>query len=151
MRWRGHTSADDEWLRAEELAHCPERVAEYDAAAPRRRGARRGRVGGPPAAPAAAAVAAAPPVAPAGFRLATPAEVLTGAALVGRSILYRWPVQGWVLGKVVRVSRATGFSHGVRYARGSALGPGVTEAASLLDPPSHGPGPAARWVLLCPV
>ncbi len=64
------------------------------------------------------------------------------AALVGRSILYRWPVQGWVLGKVVRVS------HVVRYARGSALGVGV--AASLLDAPSHGPGPADWWVLLCP-
>ncbi len=159
MRWRGHTSADDEWLRAEALAHCPERVAEYDsdAAAPRRRGSPgtspRGRAAGPPAALAAAAAVAAPPVAPAGFRLATPAEVLTGAALVGRSILYRWPVQGWVPGKVVRVSRAAaGFSHGdggVRYARGSALD--VGEAASLLDPPSHGPGPAARWVLLCPV
>ena len=148
VRWRGHTSADDEWLRVEELAHCPERVAEYDAAAPRRRGARRDRTAGPPAAPAAAVVATAPPVAPAGFRLATAGEVLAGAALVGRSILYRWPVQGWVLGKVVRVSRAAGFSHGVRYARGSALGGG--EAASLLDAPSHGPGPAGRWVLLCP-
>jgi hypothetical protein len=79
---------------------------------------------------------------------ATTAEVLAGAALVGRSILYRWPGQGWVLGKVVRVSRAAGFSHVVRYARGSALGVGVV--ASLLDAPSHGPGPADRWVLLCP-
>ncbi len=98
--------------------------------------------------------ATAPPVAPAGFRLATTAEVLAGAALVGRSILYHWLVQGsdWVLpvGKVtvVRVSRAAGFSHVVRYARSSALGVGV--AASLLDAPSHGPGPADRWVLLCP-
>jgi hypothetical protein len=25
VRWRGHTSADDEWLLAEELAHCQER------------------------------------------------------------------------------------------------------------------------------
>ena len=32
VRWRGHTSADDAWLRLEELAHCPEKVAEYDAA-----------------------------------------------------------------------------------------------------------------------
>ena len=53
VRWRGHTSADDEWLRAEALAHCPERVAEYDAAAPRRRGSHRGRAGSPPAAPGA--------------------------------------------------------------------------------------------------
>ncbi len=139
VRWRGHTSADDEWLRAEELAHCPERVAEYDAAAPRRRHAR--RTASAPADPAGESVAAPPPVAPAGFRLTTKAEVLTGAALVGRYILYRWSVQGWVLGKVVRVSRAAGFSHGVRYARGSARGLG--EAASLLDAPSHGPGPAS--------
>ena len=40
VRWRGHTSADDEWLRSEELAHCLEKVAEYDAAAPRRGTAR---------------------------------------------------------------------------------------------------------------
>jgi hypothetical protein len=38
VRWHGHTSADDEWLRVEELGHCLEKVAEYDAAAPRRRG-----------------------------------------------------------------------------------------------------------------
>ena len=29
VSWRGHTSADDEWLRPlEELAHCMETVAE---------------------------------------------------------------------------------------------------------------------------
>ena len=32
--------ADDAWLRLEELAHCPEKVAEYDTAAPRRHAAR---------------------------------------------------------------------------------------------------------------
>ena len=26
VRWRGHTSADDAWLRLEELTHCPEKV-----------------------------------------------------------------------------------------------------------------------------
>jgi hypothetical protein len=26
VRWRGHTSADDEWLRAEELTQCQEKV-----------------------------------------------------------------------------------------------------------------------------
>jgi hypothetical protein len=152
VRWRGHTSADDEWIRAEELLHCPEKVAEYDAAAPRRRGARRGGpLEGAAAVPAAAAPSAAgasPPVAPPGFRLASPAEAQAGRALVGRPILYRWPVQGWVLGKVVRVSRAAGFSHLVRYARGSALG--VGDAASLLDATSYGSGPAGRWVMLCP-
>jgi hypothetical protein len=61
------------------------------------------------------------------------------------SILYRWPAraQGWVLGKVVRVSRAAaGFSHVVRYARGSTLGVTVGVAASLL--PVDGPGSADR-------
>ena len=43
VRWRGHSSAADEWLRADELIHCPEKVAEYDAAAPRRRAALKGR------------------------------------------------------------------------------------------------------------
>jgi hypothetical protein len=43
VRWRGHSSAADEWLRAAELGHCPEKVAEYEAAAPRRRAARRGK------------------------------------------------------------------------------------------------------------
>jgi hypothetical protein len=57
VRWRGHTSADDEWLRAEELEHCPEKVAEYDATAPRRRAARRAD---PTAAPSAAPSAAPP-------------------------------------------------------------------------------------------
>ena len=33
------TQVLDEWLQLEELAHCPEKVAEYDAAAPRRRAA----------------------------------------------------------------------------------------------------------------
>ena len=78
--------------------------------------------------------------------MAQSAEALGGKALVGRLILYRWPGQGWVQGRVVRVSRAAGFSHGVCYARGSALGEG--EAASLLDAPSH--GPTGRWVMLCP-
>ena len=28
LRWRGHTSGDDEWLREEELLHCSDKVAE---------------------------------------------------------------------------------------------------------------------------
>ena len=41
VRWQGHASADDSWEPVEHLAHCPERVAEYEAAAPRRPKARR--------------------------------------------------------------------------------------------------------------
>jgi hypothetical protein len=78
--------------------------------------------------------------------------VLTGAALEGRSILYRWPVAAGLGPSASGAGGWPGFSKGVRYARGSAaLGVGDAGAASLLDAPSHGPGPADRWarVLLC--
>ena len=146
VRWRGHTSADDEWLRAEELMHCPEKVAEYDATAPRRRAARRADPAAAPAAvlPAPPSPAPAPPVPPAGFRLAASSEGLAGTALIGQAVLYRWPVDGWVRGTVAARSRTAGFSHVVRYGRTSALGSAVVP--SLLDAASH--GPAGRWVLL---
>ena len=141
VRWRGHTSADDEWLRAEELTHCPEKVAEYDATAPRRRAARRADPAAAPAAvlPAPPSPAPAPHVPPAGFRLAASSEGLAGTALVGQAVLYRWPVDGWVRGTVAARSRTAGFSHVVRYGRTSALGSAVVP--SLLDA-------AGRWVLL---
>ena len=151
VRWRGHTSADDEWLRAEELLHCPEKVAEYDAAAPRRRAAR--RVDGPVDVPGPGPRGAVPPpagpaplVCPAGYRVALATEVRSGTALVGQWVLYCWPAEGWVRGRVVRVSRAAGFSHVVGYGPTSALG--AAAVASLLDAASH--GPAGRWVLLLP-
>jgi hypothetical protein len=34
VRWQGHASADDSWEPVEHLAHCQERVAKYEAAAP---------------------------------------------------------------------------------------------------------------------
>ncbi len=49
--WRGHTSADDELLRAEELTHCQEQVAEHTATAPQRRAARRAEPAAAPPAP----------------------------------------------------------------------------------------------------
>ncbi len=146
VRWRGHTPADDEWLRAEELLHCPEKVAEYDAAAPRSRAARRvdspvdvpvpcprGAVT-PPAGPA-------PLVSPAGYRVALATEVRSGKALVGQWMLYSgcWPAEGWVRGRVVRVSRAASFSHVVGHGPTSALG--AAAVASLLDAASRSRGP----------
>ena len=103
------------WLPLEKLVHCPEKVAEYDAAAPRRSAARRAD---PDAAtapvPAAQPTAPPPLVAPAGFRLAAPSEVVTGLALVGRPMLVYWPTDGWVRGRWpgVVVSRATRISSG---------------------------------------
>ena len=80
--------------------------------------------------------AAAPPlkVAPASFRLPTPAEVATGPARTG----HYWPGDGWVRGTVVLRSRAQGsrFSHVVRYGPRSVLG--VAMVDSLLDVASHG-------------
>ncbi len=94
--------------------------------------------------PAAPALAAAPLGPPAGFRLAASSEVLTGTALVGQAVLYRWPpVDGWIRGTVTGRSRTAGFSHVVRYGRTSALGSAAVP--SLLDAASH--GPAGRWVL----
>jgi hypothetical protein len=142
VRWRGHTSAADEWLRAEELRHCPEKVAEYEAS-PAARPQRAGYVD-PPQPPAPAAVIPAPLLAPAGFRLATGEELRSGAALVGAWVLYRWPLEGWVAGRVRRVCRRGGFSHVVGYAASSLLGAVVVD--TLLDAPSH--GPAGRWHLL---
>ena len=91
VRWRGHSSAADEWLRAAELGHCPDKVAEYEAAAPRRRAARRGRAGASPLPPVRQAVAPAraPLLSPLGFRLARQRELRDGAALVGARVLYQ--------------------------------------------------------------
>ena len=85
-------------------------------------------------------------VAPAGLRLPTPAEMTTGPALLGRTVLYYWPGDGWVRGTVVRRSRAQGLSDVVRYGPWSALRSAIVD--SLLDACSH--GPAGHWVLLCP-
>jgi hypothetical protein len=131
----------------EELHHCRELVAEYDAIASNRRAARRAAAGVPGARPnpgPAVAVVAPVPVLPAGCRLATPAELVSGPALVGRQVLFHWPDHGWVRGKVVRVSRALGFTHVVAYGPRSLLGP--LEVVSLLDPASY--GLAGRWLLL---
>jgi hypothetical protein len=148
VRWKEHTSADDEWLRAEELANCQEKVAEYDAAAPRRRVHRVAPAAALAAAPppAAPAPATAPLVPPAGFRLASSSADLAGPALVGQTVLYRWPVEGWVRGTVAGRSRAAGFSHVLRYGRTSESALGSAAVPSLLDAASH--GPAGRWVLL---
>ena len=98
--------------------------------------------------PVPAAPPPAPPlVAPAGFRLAVQSEVVTGPALVGRSVLFYWPTDGWVRGTVARRSRTAGHSHVVRYDRRSALGAVVAD--SLLDAASHGPGGAVGAALPC--
>ena len=151
VRWKGHASTDDEWLREEELRHCPLKVAEYDASPHPRRATRRRDLGAAPApisvgGAGAVGVGSLPLVAPPRFRFAAMAEVRTGSTLVGRQVLFYWPEAGWVQGRVVRISRTAGFSHVVRYGPTSAVG--AADVTSLLDPATH--GSAGRWVLLCP-
>ena len=68
-----------------------------------------------------------------------------GAALVGRTLLYWWPEDGWQRGTVARVCpRAGPFSHVVAYNRRTSALRGTAE--SLLDAGSYGD----RWVLLSP-
>ena len=124
MRWLGHASpADrDEWRQVEELDHCRDLVAEYDAIEPTRRAARNGA--------RRAAALPAPVPSPAAPLLAAPLTLPTG-----------W---GWVRCKVARISRAAGYSHVVAYGPQSALG--SLEVVSLLDAASHGPN--GRWVML---
>ena len=58
----------------------------------------------------------------------SPAEVATGPALLGRTVLCCWPGppgDGWVRGTVVRRSRTQGFSHVIRYGPRSALGAAI--------------------------
>ena len=61
----------------------------------------------PPPPPPRPPPPAAPPlvVAPADFQLPTPAEVVTGPVLLGRTVLYYWPGDGWVRGTVARRSQ----------------------------------------------
>ncbi len=78
----------------------------------------------------------------------------SGAALVVARVLYQWPTECWVQGRVRRACSLTqaeatgpGFSHEVGYASSSPLR--ATEANTLLDEASQ--GPACRWHLLLPV
>ena len=141
-----------EWLRAADLSlgHCQGKVTEYEAAAPRRRAARRSQVGSHPnpLAPPPQAGDPLPLRAPSGFRLAGPGEVCGGAALAGSQVLYLWPAEGsgWLQGRVRRVCTRPGFSRVVGYPASSRFG--AAEVETLLDEASH--GPTGRWLLLVP-
>ncbi len=112
-------------------------MAKYDAS-PAARPQRAGSVA-PPQPPA-------PLLAPAGFLLATGTELLSWAELVGVWMLYLWPLESWVAGRVWRVCRRGGFSHLVGYASSESSPLGAVVVDTLLDAPSH--GPAGRWHLL---
>ena len=117
------------------ITGCRDLAAEHDAIAPTCRAARnavRWAAARPALVPSPAApLVAAPLTLPTGWRLAAPAELVSGTALIGRSVRFRWPDEVWVRGKVARISRAAGFSLAVAYGPQSALG--SLEVVSLLD------------------
>ena len=95
-RTRGGASPADAWRRVEVLDNCSDLVAEYDhrADSPRcasRRTPGRGSTSGGSSADPAHGMAAAPD------------ELVSGKALIGRLVLFRWPDEGWVRGRVARV------------------------------------------------
>jgi hypothetical protein len=67
-----------------------------------------------------------------------------GAALVGRTLLYWWPTDGWQRGTVARLCPRGAFSHVVAYTRQTSALRGTAD--TLLDAASYG----SRWVLLSP-
>jgi hypothetical protein len=162
VRWRGHTSADDEWLRGGARAlpgeghgggvRCcgPTPSGRLPWGIGHRCGSQARRSGRRPGGAATSGPGRARPDPPAGYRVALATEVRSGKALVGHWVLYCWPAEGWVRGRVVRVSRAAaaGFSHVVGYGPTSRSALGAAAVASLLDAAAH--GPAGRWVLLMP-
>ena len=83
--------------------------------------------------------AAAPPltVAPADFRLPAPAEVAMGPPYSAGTVLYYWPLDGWVRGTGARCSRTP---RGDRTVQGAAT-PADSEAPDFLSPP---PAPRGR-------
>jgi hypothetical protein len=97
--WQGHTSVDFSWEPAEHLAHyCPERIAEYEAAAPRRLSALRVAPSLLRQVPPGPLLAAPPeptaPRAPAGWVVAPAGPPALGAAIGGQTTAgsgARWP------------------------------------------------------------
>ena len=67
-----------------------------------------------------------------------------GATLVGQTLLYWWPPDGWQRGTLARLCPRGAFSHVVAYTRQTSALRGTAD--TLLDAASYG----TRWVLLSP-
>ena len=95
-----------------------------------------------PPPPSVAADGAQAPLPPTGYAVdaAPPGDL--GAALVGRTLLYWWPDDGWQRGTVARLCPRGAFSHVVAYTRQTSALRGTAD--TLLDAASYG----TRWVLL---
>ena len=137
VRWAGCDASGDTWEPLDNLTNCEEAIAAFEQtlgrALPR-----------PALAPPARPGAAPAPIAPAGFTVDAAPPGNLGAALVGRTILYWWPTDGWQRGRVARLCPRGAFSHVVAYSRQTSVLRGTAD--SLLDAASYGD----RWVLLSP-
>ena len=94
----------------------------------------------PPTCPAVAP----PPIPPTGFTVEAAPPGYLGAVLVGRTVLYWWPDDGWQRGTVARLCPRGAFSHVVAYNRQTSALRGTAD--TLLDAYSY----SSCWVLLSP-
>ena len=135
VRWAGCDASRDTWEPLDNLTNCEAAIAAFE------------RTSGRPLprpAPPPPAVAAPLPIPPAGFTIdAAPTGDLR-AELVGRTLLYWWPADGWQRGTVARLCQRGAFSHVVAYTRQTSALRGTAD--TLLDAASYG----HRWVLLSP-
>ena len=138
VRWAGLDAAGDTWEPLDNLTNCEAAITAFELATGR---ALPRPVPPPPGADSAGAPATAPiPLAGYTVNVAPPGEL--GAALVGRTLLYWWPDDGWQRGTVARLCPRGAFSHVVAYTRQTSALRGTAD--TLLDAASYG----TRWVLL---
>ncbi len=140
VRWAGRDASGDTWEPLDNLTNCEEAISAFELATGR-------TPPRPPPAPPGRAAASPAPLAPVGSAIeaAPPGDLRVGAALVGRTILYWRPTDGWQRGTVARLCpRGAAFSHVVAYSRQTSALRGTAD--SLLDAASYG----IRWLLLSP-
>ena len=144
VRWVGMDRTHDQWVPLTDMTNCEEAFLAFEerSGVPLPRPPPSHNPGPPPSAPPASPP---PPFAPAGFRLAAPEELRLGHRLVRSHILFYWPSDGWLRGRVTECRRRGQFTHVVSYPRDS---PAAGKCSTLLDAESHGPD--GRWVLLLP-
>ena len=96
VRWTGFDAAGDTWEPLDNLTNCEAAIAAFEQAT----GRSLPRPAPPP--PTGTAVAP-PPIPPTGFTVEAAPPGDLGAALVGRTVLYWWPDDGWQRGTVARL------------------------------------------------
>ena len=140
VRWAGRDASGDTWEPLQHLTNCEEAIRAFEIA----RGVVVPRPLPPP--PSAVCGGVSPPLPSPGFEVAAAPGAL-GGALIGRTLLYWWPDDGWQQGTVARLcpARRAPFTHVVAYHRRSSALRGTVD--TLLDAASYG----TRWVLLSPL